>query len=213
MAQKSQGAYLSVSTATGSTKTITAITAASPPVVTSASHGLANGSIVVITGVVGMTQVNNRAFVVANTATNTFELKGVDGTGYTAYASGGIATPQTMTEVGEVREMPTAFDGESPEIDTTHLRSLSKEYLLGLQDPGNVNLTVFIPSTADTGQTRLRALKESAAAAAFTITLASGQIAAFRALVKSFSATGIAVDGALMGGVNLRVTNAEAWFS
>ena len=77
-------------------KTITAITAANPAVVTSSSHGYSNGDFVNISGVVGMTQVNGKTFKVADKTTNTFELQNVDGTdinssGYTAYSSGGVA--------------------------------------------------------------------------------------------------------------------------
>jgi hypothetical protein len=77
-------------------KTITGITQANPGVVTSSSHGFSNGDTVVISGVVGMTQVNGKRFKVANVATNTFELQDIDGnnvntSSYTAYSSGGIA--------------------------------------------------------------------------------------------------------------------------
>ena len=77
-------------------KTITGITQANPGVVTSAAHGYSNGDTVVITGVVGMTQVNNKRFKVASVTTNTFQLQDIDGnnvntTSYTAYTSGGIA--------------------------------------------------------------------------------------------------------------------------
>ena len=77
-------------------KTITGITAANPAVVTSSSHGYSNGDFVIITGVVGMTEVNGKTFKVADKTTNTFELQDVDGTdinssSYTAYSSGGIA--------------------------------------------------------------------------------------------------------------------------
>jgi hypothetical protein len=81
---------------TESNKTITAITAANPAVVTSNSHGYSNGDFVIISGVVGMTEVNGKTFKVADKTTNTFELQDVDGTdinssGYTAYSSGGVA--------------------------------------------------------------------------------------------------------------------------
>lgn len=74
------------------TAPITGITAANPPVVTAAAHGFSNGDIVFISGVAGMTQVNNIAFTVANKATNTFELSGITGAGFSAYTSGGIAS-------------------------------------------------------------------------------------------------------------------------
>ena len=85
-------------------KVITNITKANPAVVTSAGHGLANGTKIAIRGVVGMTEINlETAFTVANTATNTFELSGFDtsGGGFTAYTSGGVATVAAAT-AGEI---------------------------------------------------------------------------------------------------------------
>ena len=72
-------------------KTISGLTAASPGVVTATSHGYSNGDHVWINSVVGMTEVNGRRFTVANVTTNTFELSGVNTSGYTAYSSGGTA--------------------------------------------------------------------------------------------------------------------------
>jgi len=69
---------------------ITAITAANPPVVTSATHGLANGDVVSIVSVAGMTEVNNLQFYASAVATNTFALRNITGAGYTAYSSGGV---------------------------------------------------------------------------------------------------------------------------
>ena len=88
---------------TGTAQNITGITAAEPPVVTIASHGLNDGDEVYITGISGMTELNGRRFVLANTATNTFELQDhegndIDASGYTAYSSGGTAAP-THVEV------------------------------------------------------------------------------------------------------------------
>jgi len=72
-----------------STTAITAATQANPVVVTSSSHALNDGDTIHIAAVVGMTELNGRRFVVANKTTNTFELRGEDGTSHTAYASGG----------------------------------------------------------------------------------------------------------------------------
>jgi hypothetical protein len=42
-------------------------------------------------------------------------------------------SPLTYTEVKEITKFQ-GFDGQAAEIDTTHLRSTAKEYLMGLQD-------------------------------------------------------------------------------
>lgn len=210
--QKAQQSYLSVSTAEAAADVITAISAANPGVVTSASHGITAGSIVRIADVLGMVQVNNRAFVAGTVAANTLELRGQDTSGYSAYVSGGNMYAQTMVEVGYVREM-SGFDGEAPDVDVSHLRSLEREFLLGLPDPGNFSLQLWVPSTADTSHARLRKLKELGTAAAFSLTLASGQVAAFMALVKSFQLQPIQTDGAVGAQVSLRLRSALAWFS
>jgi len=98
-------------------KTITGITQANPGVVTSSSHGFANGDTVVISGVVGMTQVNGKRFKVASVATDTFALQDIDGnnvntTSYTTYVSGGVAnrvyTLATTYETADLAELKFA---------------------------------------------------------------------------------------------------------
>lgn len=102
---------------TGTTTAITGITAANPPVVTSAGHGYSNGDEVFITGVAGMTEVNNRWFVVANKTASTYELTtihgdNVDGSAYTAYSSGGTAdTPYEIASPYSAAGLATT-DGE-----------------------------------------------------------------------------------------------------
>ncbi len=76
--------------------TITGITKANPGVVTATAHGYSDGDEVFINSVVGMTEVNGKAFIVANKAANTFELTDVDSnnvdtSGFTTYSSGGVA--------------------------------------------------------------------------------------------------------------------------
>lgn len=64
---------------TGNQRTITAATRARPVVITSSGHGFVNGDVVWITGVGGMTQLNNKAYVVTNKTNNTFELYSTTG--------------------------------------------------------------------------------------------------------------------------------------
>lgn len=70
---------------------ISGITQANPAVVTYVGADPINGDEVLIEDVVGMTEVNDQYFYIANvnTGANTFELAGVDSSAYTAYSSGG----------------------------------------------------------------------------------------------------------------------------
>lgn len=97
------------SVVTNTAQNITGITKANPGVVTySGADTYANGDKVAITGVVGMGQVNNREFTVANVnaGANTFELSGVDTSAYDTYSSGGtvaeiyeVVTPYALADV------------------------------------------------------------------------------------------------------------------
>lgn len=82
------------------TGAITGATAANPVVISDSSHGLATGDRIRITGVVGMTELNNRDFLVEVVDANSFRLKGEDGSGHTAYVSGGTWTKYTVTDLG-----------------------------------------------------------------------------------------------------------------
>jgi len=73
----------------GVVATITAATSADPVVITAAGHGLSNDDSIMIDYVVGMTELNGNTYTVAGATTDTFQLSGVDGSGYTSYASGG----------------------------------------------------------------------------------------------------------------------------
>lgn len=90
----------------GTKKAITAATAANPVEITSSDHGLSDGDLVWIDKVVGMIELNNNVYTVSNKTDDTYELKDgngvdVDGSGYTAYVSGGYATPTIFTAVGD----------------------------------------------------------------------------------------------------------------
>jgi len=78
-------------------RSITGITQANPGVVTATAHGFLEGDEVLLQSIGGMTQLNGRRVRVSNPATDTFQLRELDGTaidttGFTAYTSGGTAT-------------------------------------------------------------------------------------------------------------------------
>jgi hypothetical protein len=77
-------------------QTITAITEASPAVMTISGHGYVDGEWLWLDSVGGMTELNGRFVVVANKTTNTFELtdqdgNNIDSSAYTTFTSGGNA--------------------------------------------------------------------------------------------------------------------------
>lgn len=116
---------------TQTAQNITAATKANPCVLTySGSDTYANGDRVHVSGVVGMTQLNNREFIVAgvNTGANTFQITDTDGnnvdsTGYDTYVSGGT--------VAEIFEVSTAFT----ESDLDRIRTTQSADVLYILHP------------------------------------------------------------------------------
>ncbi|MBL4861384.1 MAG: hypothetical protein JKX96_11245 [Acinetobacter sp.] len=69
-------------------------------VITATGHSLLDGESIIIRDVVGMDELNNKEYIVANKTANTFELSGVDGTAFTAYVSGGTVQKLYTTVSG-----------------------------------------------------------------------------------------------------------------
>lgn len=140
-AVSSQGTkfYIENGAVPGDAVAITAVSKASPAVVTAAGHGLVTGSVVHLAAVQGMIELNGMSAVVGVVASDTFELVGIDSTGYTAYASGGTATPVTWIETTQHKSY-SGFDGAAAEVDETTLVSVAKEKGMGLQDFGGMQV-------------------------------------------------------------------------
>jgi len=101
-------------------KNISAITKAGPGVITSNSHGYVTGNEIKIRSIVGMTELNNKKFLVVRINDNTFSLKNKDGvaidtTNFTTYNSGGvmnkvfeITTTYTTSELFDIKFVQSA---------------------------------------------------------------------------------------------------------
>jgi len=76
----------------GTGKAITGANKTNAVMVHSNGHGFVNGDRVYISGVGGMTQINNKQFTVSSATANNFRLSGVNGTSYGTYTSGGTVT-------------------------------------------------------------------------------------------------------------------------
>lgn len=148
---KFQGSLISVSIgfdAVSPSVAITAISKANPAVVTAAGHGLIDGDVVNITGVIGMTEANDDIYIVNQLTSSTFELVDTDSTAWGTYTSGGHADKAQMSNWCEL----TGYNrqgGTKTENDASSLCSTAKEYELGLPDFGTTQLDYhFAPQTA-----------------------------------------------------------------
>jgi Flp pilus assembly protein TadG len=110
------------------TRNISGATRANPVTITSNGHGYSNGDIVWISGVSGMTQINNQAFTVASATTNTFRLSGVNGTSYSNYTSG-----------GQIRECLTASCRVRVTANNHDLDNDDRVYITGVNGMTQIN--------------------------------------------------------------------------
>ena len=97
------------------TKNITNASKTNPVRITSTAHGYATGDDVFITGVGGMTELNGKTYRITVIGANTYDLDGVNGTGYTAYTSGGtgarvftLTTPYNINQLSRLAFTQTA---------------------------------------------------------------------------------------------------------
>lgn len=140
-------------------KTITAITNDSPALVTSTSHGYADGDMIFISGVAGMTEINGGPYEVNQIDANSFELVGVDSTGFDAYTSGGVAnriytitSPYTDDDIWNIKWTQSAdvMTLTCPGFDARELRRSGNTnwalsvitYVPTIERPENVDATV-----------------------------------------------------------------------
>lgn len=112
---------------------VTAITNASPAVVTSTAHGLADNDIVKIAAVVGLTDLNAKNYVVSVVDANTFQLLGADTTNADTYASGGTFAKATLSATCQMTGSSHG-SGSTTEITTETNCGISKDF--GAPDDG-----------------------------------------------------------------------------
>jgi hypothetical protein len=85
--------------------TITSITQDLPATATATSHGFSNGNAILLSGILGMTELNGKTVYAANVSANTFQITDEDGNfidtrTYGAYVSGGQARKYINTVQG-----------------------------------------------------------------------------------------------------------------
>ncbi len=199
-----QGTTVQIGTGTGAAKNITAIALGYPTILTIAAHGFSNGDVEAIAGLTGADAalLNGLNLTVKNKTINTFAVD-VDTTGKTITVGAGTATPVTYTYVANVKTF-SGFDGQSSEIDATNLSSVSKEFLIGIPDPGQFMMEVD-QDFNDAGQNALRAAQAASAQKNFKLNLPNGKVASFAGFVKKISSQA-GVDAIVKSSVDIRIT-------
>ena len=117
----------------------------------------------------------------------------------TAYGSA------TFDKVGEVVNIG-APDGEAADIDTTHLESTAKEYLVGLPDNGNIEIAMNGIS-GDAGHSELITAMDAQQRRWLKITWSNATVWYVKALVKKYTWSA-GVDAKIEAAASFRTSGA-----
>lgn len=171
-------ARVEVENTTGTAITVTGVTKANPGVATATSHGLTDGDVVKFTVSDGMVELNEQVVRVANSDTNTFELEGLDTSGYSTWNSG------TATEVTAWYTIAAATglnlgDATPSELDASRLIDKREVTLYGR--PGSTSGTIDVQH--DPHSSAIQKLKSASVSdlLAFRVTWSNGNVALFGA--------------------------------
>jgi len=162
-------------------KAVTAITKANPGVATSASHGYANGDVIVLTDVVGMTEVDGQIVRAANVTVNTFDLEGIDTTNFGTFTSGNAKKISAWTTLGKARTL-NAGSVAPNKLDTTVLLDSEKQFELGQSDVPEVQVNSLSEPTA-AGMVKIDTAARNATALGFRVTMSDNSKRIFRGFV------------------------------
>jgi hypothetical protein len=135
---------------------ISAVTQANPGVITSPNHNMSTGTIIKITGAVGMTQLNGNIYRVSNPTQNTFVIETLDANGnwikvdttaFGVYVGSGVITIRNNFNVTTKRFNPileTAQQIRVGNIDLFLQATTSSEFTLNIYANENPNTPVEI---------------------------------------------------------------------
>jgi len=203
---------IQVQTSLGSDLTITGISQASEAVVT-ATHALSVGDIVVISGVVGMTQINNKVVRVGSVNTTVdFTCEGLDSTNYTAWASGGVANEVTLGASFDNVTNLSLPDQTANRITVTAVSDNEEQQIQGLDAAPTGSFSVNADPLSATSAV-LAAASDDKLRRVFVVTLKNGYVG----IMNAFVSGGAGIDGAAgavaTGTVSLTLRNRPQWFA
>lgn len=120
------------------------ITKANPCVVSATDHGFKYGDEVYISDVLGMSEINDRSYVVTPIDSGSFELDGVDSTDYSTYAANGtvqksqhiyhVDTTDTDAYKNYTRRGPIMYDEDNQTFTITGTTKLGYIYQYDFED-------------------------------------------------------------------------------
>lgn len=150
---------------------ITAISKAATAVASAEAHGLANGDILFLE-VQGMRQLHERVVRVSGTATDTFQLEGIDSTDFDDFVSGQAFKITLGTSITTATTI-TASGGDFDMVDATTIHTNNRDQIPGLPAASIFSMD-HIWDVADAGLQALKLASDTQQRRVFQFTFGQG---------------------------------------
>jgi hypothetical protein len=175
-----RGVRVEVSKTEGAAKVVSAVTQAKPGVASSTAHGLANKSLGYFASVEGMVQLEGQSARVANQATDTFELEGINTTGFPAFTDAAQFIPITAWATVSNATSFSVGGGDAEKLDITTLLDDIKQEINGLLAAQTVTFNVNSETVSNEAMAIVEDAARNATYLVFRITLKDGSVRSFR---------------------------------
>lgn len=177
------GSIVAIASSYGTAKTVTAITNASPGVVSAAAHGLADGAYIEVTS--GWSRLNNKVVRVDAPTTGTFALEGIDTTSTQRYPAGsGTGSVREVTGFTQLAQIvgSTSEGGEQQFTTYQFLEADSEVRIPTNKSAAGITFTVADDPTL-AGYIVAQAANDDRLPRAIRVTLPNGSVLLYNAYV------------------------------
>jgi hypothetical protein len=203
------GLKLFMESAKAASIVMSAVTLASPGVFTSTAHGLANGDTVLITS--NISQLNGRAYTVANVAANTFNLLDAGGgsnyvstLGMDAFVSCSVEKITLGTTINGVKDF-SPKGGDIKYVDTTTVHDKKDQQIVVGATALSYDMTMLW-DPVDAGQAAMIAAFNAGTSKVFKIQWPNGRYALFNGSVGYGGAPGGSSQGVTTSPASVALT-------
>jgi len=177
------GATVSIATAYGSAKTISAITNANPGVASSTAHGFTDGDLLEVLS--GWQRLNERIIRVDGATTDAFQLEGQDTTSTQRFPTGSSAGTAreitTWTQISQILGFETT-GGDQQFANFSYMEEDFERQLPTITSAQSVNITIADDPTL-AGYIALKAASDARALRALKLTLPDGSLILYNGVV------------------------------
>lgn len=175
-----RGVRVDIGITEGSAKTVTAITQADPPVISSTAHGLAAKSLGYMATAPGMEQIEGQSLRFSAVATDSLTVEDIDSTNFGALSANGSLIPISAWATLVSSTGVNKAGGDSNPLELTVLLDDEQQFEAGMLAAETVTFTGRMETISGTAMAKLREVARAGGFLVFRVTLKDGNVRHFR---------------------------------